>query len=120
MSVVLSCRKFPVVRYSNYSERTRKIASQLSASMHSETDLLVKSCNSDEQSVILVLDRVDDPVTPLLNQWTYQSMIHELVGIRHHRVQLSTQKEEIVCNPEFDDFFRENMYLNYGELCNNM
>ena len=47
-------------------------------------------------------------------------MIHELVSIRHHRVQLSTQSDEIVCNPDVDDFFKENMYLNYGELCNNM
>ena len=24
---------------------------------------------------LLVLDRLDDPVTPLLNQWTYEAMV---------------------------------------------
>ena len=36
-----------------------------------------------------IVDRRDDPVTPLLNQWTYQAMVHELIGIRNNRVDLS-------------------------------
>jgi vacuolar protein sorting-associated protein 45 len=32
-------------------------------------------------TAILVLDRREDPVTPLLNQWTYQAMIHEHLGM---------------------------------------
>ena len=35
--------------------------------------------------VLLVLDRRDDPVTPLLSQWTYQAMVHELLGISYNR-----------------------------------
>ena len=27
--------------------------------------------------LLKVLDRSDDPLTPLLNQWTYQAMVHE-------------------------------------------
>jgi vacuolar protein sorting-associated protein 45 len=27
---------------------------------------------------VQVLDRSDDPLTPLLNQWTYQAMVNEL------------------------------------------
>jgi vacuolar protein sorting-associated protein 45 len=37
---------------------------------------------------VLVLDRRDDPVTPLLSQWTYQAMVHELLGLNNHRVVL--------------------------------
>ena len=33
--------------------------------------------------------RKDDPVTPLLLQWTYQAMVHELIGITTNRVDLS-------------------------------
>ena len=33
--------------------------------------------------------RKDDPVTPLLLQWTYQAMVHELLGIATNRVDLS-------------------------------
>jgi len=39
--------------------------------------------------VLLILDRRNDPVTPLLSQWTYQAMVHELIGIQNGRVDLS-------------------------------
>ena len=38
--------------------------------------------------VVLLIDRKEDPVTPLLLQWTYQAMVHELLGIRCNRVDL--------------------------------
>ena len=31
---------------------------------------------SDAPPLLLLLDRSDDPVTPLLNQWTYQVCSH--------------------------------------------
>jgi len=39
--------------------------------------------------LLLILDRRNDPVTPLLSQWTYQAMVHELIGIHNGRVNLS-------------------------------
>ena len=41
------------------------------------------------QPLLLILDRRNDPVTPLLSQWTYQAMVHELLGIQNGRVDLS-------------------------------
>jgi vacuolar protein sorting-associated protein 45 len=38
--------------------------------------------------VLLIMDRREDPVTPLLLQWTYQAMAHELIGIENNRVSL--------------------------------
>ena len=37
---------------------------------------------------VLILDRKDDPVTPLLLQWTFQAMVHELLGLHDNRVDL--------------------------------
>ena len=37
---------------------------------------------------LLLVDRRDDPVTPLLSQWTFQAMVHELIGIDANRVDL--------------------------------
>lgn len=42
--------------------------------------------------VVLLLDRRDDPLSPLLMQWTYQAMIHELVGIRDNTAKLTSSK----------------------------
>jgi len=36
-----------------------------------------------------ILLRREDPVTPLLSQWTYQAMVHELLGINNNRVSLA-------------------------------
>merc|ERR1740139_1653849 len=67
----------------------------------------------DVPPLLLLLDRRDDPVTPLLNQWTYQAMVHELLGINNNRVDISTA-------PEQDAFYQQNMFLNYGELAENV
>ena len=39
---------------------------------------------------MLILDRKDDPVTPLLLQWTFQAMVHELLGLQDNRVDLQS------------------------------
>ncbi len=41
-----------------------------------------------KKTLCLILDRKEDPITPLLSQWTYQAMLHELVGIENNRLQL--------------------------------
>lgn len=72
--------------------------------------------------LLLVLDRRDDPVTPLLSQWTYQAMVHELLGLNNHRVVLkgapsiTKDLEEVVLSTASDDFFRDNRHKNFGEL----
>ena len=38
--------------------------------------------------MLLIIDRCEDPITPLLNQWTYQAMLHELIGIENNQVYL--------------------------------
>ena len=43
--------------------------------------------------LLLILDRRNDPVTPLLTQWTYQAMVHELLGITNGRVSLEDVPE---------------------------
>ena len=39
--------------------------------------------------IVMLIDRKEDPVTPLLLQWTYQAMVHELIGISSNRVDLT-------------------------------
>jgi len=67
------------------------------------------------------LDRRDDPVTPLLTQWTYQAMVHEMLGIKNNRVDLSSapgrgNMTEIVLSPEQDQWYKDCMYSNFGDL----
>lgn len=79
-------------------------------------EVLSKESNSfefrqDSSPILLIVDRRDDPVTPLLNQWTYQAMVHELLTINNNRVNLSHVKgiskelREVVLSAEHDEFY---------------
>ena len=41
----------------------------------------------------LIVDRRNDPVTPLLSQWTYQAMVHEMLGITNGRVKIDGEEK---------------------------
>jgi hypothetical protein len=47
---------------------------------------------SRSSPVVLLLDRRDDPVTPLLVHWSYAAMIHDLIGIQDNTLQLTSAK----------------------------
>uniref|UniRef100_A0A8C5TDL4 Vacuolar protein sorting-associated protein 45 n=1 Tax=Malurus cyaneus samueli TaxID=2593467 RepID=A0A8C5TDL4_9PASS len=76
--------------------------------------------------LLLILDRSDDAITPLLNQWTYQAMVHELLGINNNRIDLSRvpgiskDLREVVLSAENDEFYANNMYLNFAEIGTNI
>lgn len=63
--------------------------------------------------VLLILDRIDDPITPLLTQWTYQSMIHEFFVLKNGRVKLETSNvtAEYAMNFDNDTFYGAQMFL---------
>lgn len=58
---------------------------------------------------MLILDRSEDPVSPLLNQWTYEAMVHELIGINNNRVIMENApadgQKNIVLNAQHDEFY---------------
>ena len=73
-------------------------------------------------TILVILDRRMDPVTPLLNQWTYQAMIHELIGIKDNTVNLEGREDvpkemsRFTLSAESDEFYKLNMYANFGQL----
>merc|ERR1719422_2571723 len=80
------------------------------------------SSGAGDAPVLLVLDRREDPVTPLLSQWTYQAMVHQLIGINNNRVSLAgvpgvnKDLQEILLNASQDEFYAANIYSNFGEI----
>ncbi|TPP61568.1 Vacuolar protein sorting-associated protein 45 [Fasciola gigantica] len=120
-SVLLALKQCPVIRYQNASESARHLAESVRSLISRET-VLFEFKPSDNNSVLLIVDRRQDPVTPLLTQWTYEAMIHELLGIRQNRVDLSRsptvrpELKEVSLNREFDEFFRANQHANFGEI----
>jgi len=143
LSLMLSLKKRPDIRYLAGSAACKKLAYDLVHVMQSEQELFTFH---QDPTLLLLLDRREDAVTPLLTQWTYQAMVHELLGIEHNRVNLNKDattasdsgltssdahrptslksREErsqdalhdVVLSSESDEFFRTSMFANFGEL----
>ncbi|KAK7496933.1 hypothetical protein BaRGS_00011913 [Batillaria attramentaria] len=124
-SVLLSLKKCPMIRYQNSSEMARKLAESVRQVINKEAALF-EFRKTDVAPVLLILDRRDDAVTPLLNQWTYQAMVHELLGINNNRINLANvpgitkDLQEVVLSAEHDEFYANNMYMNFGEIGSNI
>lgn len=76
----------------------------------------------DTAPLLILIDRKNDPVSPLLTQWTYQAMVHNLLGLNNNMTDLShipnTRPElhKIVLSAEQDSFFGKNIYSGFGDL----
>ena len=125
IALLLSLKKKPLIRYEKNSLMAKKLATEVRYQMTQEEQLF-DFRKTDTPPILLILDRRDDPVTPLLTQWTYQAMVHELLGIHNGKVDLSDvpdvrpELKEIVLSQDQDPFFKKNMYLNFGDLGGNI
>jgi vacuolar protein sorting-associated protein 45 len=119
-SVLLALKKIPsVIRYQYSSEVCRRCANDL-LSLLGKTEIF--DFPRSESTLLLIVDRKDDPVTPLLTQWTYQAMVHELLGLNCNRVILRgapnvpEDMQEVVLSGAQDEFFAKNYLSNFGDL----
>ena len=123
-ALLLMLKKKPLIRYAKDSLLCKKLATELRYHMTQE-EALFDFRRVDTPPILLLLDRREDPLTPLLTQWTYQAMVHELLGITHGRVSLKDVPDirpdlrEIVLSQDQDVFFAKNMYANFGDLGQN-
>lgn len=122
-SVLLALKRRPFIRYQRSSEGARRLAADVHRLVYEQETGLFDFRRAEALTHLLVIDRFDDAVTPLLSQWTYQAMVHEIFGISstnrvdlRHVKSLSKDLRELVLSAEEDAFFAENMYANYGDL----
>ncbi|KAJ9567068.1 hypothetical protein OSB04_003034 [Centaurea solstitialis] len=121
-AIFLAFKRRPVIRYSRTSDIAKRIAQEASKLMYQQESGLFDFRRTEISPLLLIIDRRDDPVTPLLNQWTYQAMVHELIGIKDNKVDLgnvgkfSKDQQEVVLSSEQDAFFKANMYENFGDI----
>ena len=154
IAVLLSLKKKPIIRYERMSSLAKKLGGEvlvrflLFASlffligpqhrMQSEAALFDFRL-TQMPPLLLILDRRNDPVTPLLSQWTYQAMVHELLNIQNGRVDLSlvpdirpdlrvcrlsitmqtpflNSSQEITLTTQTDPFFASQYLSTFGDL----
>ncbi|XP_030951567.1 vacuolar protein sorting-associated protein 45 homolog [Quercus lobata] len=121
-SIFLSLKRRPIIRYQRTSDIAKRIAQETARLMYQQESGLFDFRRMEVSPLLLVIDRRDDPVAPLLNQWTYQAMVHELIGIQDNKVDLRNigklpkDQQEVVLSSEQDAFFKANMYENFGDI----
>ncbi|GMR31617.1 hypothetical protein PMAYCL1PPCAC_01812, partial [Pristionchus mayeri] len=111
IALLLSLKKRPVIKYQTSSEDAAKLALKVGEVIRREAQLFEET---SLDTLLLVVDRFEDPITPLLNQWTYEAMVHELLTFKQHFVTVEGTK--YVLNERDDDFYARNMCSNFGEI----
>lgn len=115
ISVLLSLNRCPLIRYQANSILAERLAEDIRRTIAKESTLFDPLSRSltESQPILLILDRKFDPITPLLNQWTYQAMLHELLTIVNNRVNLtnipsiSKDLREVVLSKDQDEFYEK-------------
>lgn len=130
-AILLSLRKKPLIRYDRGSLMATKLAHEARDVVEREKDLF-QFRRGDSDPIVLVLDRRADMITPLLLQWTYQAMIHDLFSINNGRVAIPTDTptssienqpialQEYALCVEQDAFYRDNLDSTFGDLGENV
>jgi vacuolar protein sorting-associated protein 45 len=122
VAALVSLKIAPVIRYAKKSELCSRLAAEVNRRMQAYSPMIPPKEDPEANDVLFLMDRRDDPVTPLLNQWTYQAMVHELLTLTNNRVDLrgtpvsKKELEQIVLSSKQDPFFAENMLSNFGDL----
>lgn len=129
-SVLLALQVYPVIRYQTQSAMCRILADRIRILLKQEETLnpsFRTNCAPNPGSVLLIVDRRIDLITPIVNKWTYQAMLHEQLNIVNNRVNLSNipdrkpqYPKELIVSTEQDEFFERNCNSNYGEVGSNL
>jgi len=120
-SILLALKMSPAIRYQEGSGPASLLAQSVQQVISRERGRFEAGA-TDNTPILLLLDRREDPVTPLLCQWTYQAMVHQLMGINNNRVSLSDapginkELQDIVLSSSQDEFYAANLYSDFGEI----
>eukprot|EP01060_Flectonema_neradi_P031657 TRINITY_DN4861_c0_g1_i1.p1 TRINITY_DN4861_c0_g1~~TRINITY_DN4861_c0_g1_i1.p1 ORF type:complete len:601 (+),score=93.71 TRINITY_DN4861_c0_g1_i1:1595-3397(+) len=117
VGVLLSVRRDPWIRYQASSPACTRLANFITRKTQSDTSLFEFRRSAD--CVLLILDRRDDLITPILTQWTYEAMVHQHYGINHHKCQIPGE-DAMNLIPLYDPFWTDNLHSNWGEVCQNV
>jgi hypothetical protein len=109
--------QIPYIRHSANSTLSTSVANALHdklAKMKGDSDSKMESKNS----VLLIVDRGEDPLVPLLHDFYYQAMAFDLMKIGEDCIytQNLEDKEKKVILDEYDPIWLQHRHTHFGEL----
>ena len=117
LSSLCSLRKIPTIRYLKDSELSTQLADRLSTKFK-KLSMTYLSEFDKNSTLLLIMERKEDPFTPLLMHWSYQSLLHELLTINNNKIK--AKGEEYNLNLQHDKFYSDNIFSNYGEVATHL
>jgi Sec1 family len=128
-SLCITLNEAPIIRYQNGSEFAKLIATlvhtylseyKIRNPLHwSHGDA---SHSERERGVLLVVDRSYDPLTPLMHEYTYQSLAQDLLTIKENVIDVKvttnageTQDKEALLS-ESDDLWVELRHMHIAKV----
>jgi len=125
ISACLSNRMKPIIKSVKGSTLCQKLGKKLATFFDDNYEFIRKECGQNFNGILLLYDRKEDPISPLINQWTYQAQLHEILGIKNNVIEL--KKGEVNDKPEkyvisdvesIDKFYSKYKFADYGTVAN--
>jgi len=127
-SVFITLEEKPFVRFPKNSMRASSLAQIFMQMYHQRVSTLVNFKSREKRATLLILDRTQDVVAPLLHEVTYQCMINDLLecdkssatipGETYRKGDTETTESKLVFNSDalWEKFRHENMAIAIKEM----
>lgn len=121
LSIILTLKVLPTL-HATRQGTTQEFLTQLSRHINGDQQLYRFKQNGFDDCVLLCVDRRDDPLTPLLLNWSYYAMVNELLPLENNRVDLrgvpgiDPELKEVTLSTQQDVFFNTNIYSGFGDI----
>ena len=125
ISACLSNRMKPIIKSVKGSDICLNLGKKLAKFFDDNYDNFIrKECGQNFNGILLLYDRKEDPISPLINQWTYQAQLHEILGIKNNVIELK-KGTDIKDKPEkyvisdvesIDKFYSKYKFADYGTV----
>jgi len=123
ISACLSNRMKPLIKSVKGSFLCQKLGKKLAAFFEDNYEFIRKECGQHYNGILLLYDRKEDPISPLINQWTYQAQLHEILGIKNNVIELkkgndNAKPEKFVISDveAIDKFYSKYKLADYGTV----
>ena len=127
ISACLSNRMKPIIKCVRGSDICLNLGKKLAKFFDDNYDNFIrKECGPNFNGILLLYDRKEDPISPLINQWTYQAQLHEILGIDNNVIELKkgtdikdkAEKYVISDVESIDKFYAKYKFADYGTVAN--
>ena len=121
ISACLSNRMKPLIKSVKGSFLCQKLGKKLAAFFEDNYEFIRKECGQHFNGILLLYDRKEDPISPLINQWTYQAQLHEILGIKNNVIELkkgeAKPEKYVISDVEaIDKFYSKYKFADYGTV----